>query len=75
MTRYFFDFREGDTFYSDEEGVELPSLGRAKIEAARAITGHAKEVVTERGQLEIVIEVRTEAGHAFASKIVLETTP
>jgi hypothetical protein len=34
MTRYYFDFRNGDTFVKDEEGLELLDIAEAQIEAA-----------------------------------------
>ncbi|WP_312793758.1 DUF6894 family protein [Tianweitania sp.] len=74
LTPYFFDFREGNSFVSDNEGVEFASLKLARMEAAQAITGYAKDVATEDGRLEIVIEVRTGRGWQVTSRIVLETT-
>jgi len=34
MTRYFFDIRDGDEFVPDEEGMELPHVEAAQVEAA-----------------------------------------
>jgi hypothetical protein len=37
MTRYFFDIRDGDEFVPDEEGMELPHVEAAQVEAARSL--------------------------------------
>ena len=37
MARYFFDWRDGDNFDEDVEGMELPDLEAAKIEASRSL--------------------------------------
>lgn len=74
MTRYFFDFREENDLILDEEGVELPSLERAKLEAGRAIAERARDMMTGNGTLVIAVEVRSDKGHQFTSSMVLETT-
>jgi hypothetical protein len=43
MARYFFNYQTGDKTAQDLEGVDLPSLEEARIEALRA----AREVVSE----------------------------
>jgi hypothetical protein len=35
MTPYFFDIRDGDELGPDEEGMELPHVEAAQVEAAR----------------------------------------
>ncbi|WP_442870023.1 DUF6894 family protein, partial [Bradyrhizobium sp. CCBAU 45389] len=37
MTRYYFDIRDGQDLYPDEEGLELADQKAAEIEAARAL--------------------------------------
>ena len=39
MTRYFFDIRYGDKVAIDEEGLELPDIEAAQIEAAYSLAG------------------------------------
>jgi hypothetical protein len=34
MTHYYFHFRNGDKFTLDPEGIDLPSLGAARVKAA-----------------------------------------
>jgi hypothetical protein len=47
MMRYFFDIREGDNFGPDNEGIELPLLETAQVEAARSL---AKSCPQQRSQ-------------------------
>jgi hypothetical protein len=51
MTRYFFDTQDGQSV-ADAEGVELPSLAAAEIEAVRLagelLREHAEEFWTSR---------------------------
>jgi hypothetical protein len=37
MPLYHFDLRDGGTFIKDDEGMELPNVGCAQMEAARII--------------------------------------
>lgn len=62
MPRYFFDARDNFNFVIDDIGVELPSLGHAKIEAARALAELAFEVVPGSLRRLLTIEVRDDGG-------------
>jgi hypothetical protein len=44
MTRYYFDFRDGDTFVKDEEGLELLDIAEAQIEAAEFLGDMVKDL-------------------------------
>jgi hypothetical protein len=61
MPRYYFDHRDGDTFLSDEEGLEFDGIEAVRDEATRALAGIAKDVLPGSVRREIVIEVRDEA--------------
>ncbi|WP_433996039.1 DUF6894 family protein [Bradyrhizobium tropiciagri] len=43
MTRYFSDIREGRDLCPDDEGLELKDVRSAKMEAAAALGGVARE--------------------------------
>jgi hypothetical protein len=43
VTRYFFNVRSGDTYFSDAEGQEYVDLGAAQEEAEMA----AREIISE----------------------------
>jgi uncharacterized protein DUF6894 len=61
MPRYYFDHRDGDTFLSDDEGLELDGIETARDEATRALAGMAKDALPGSVRREIAIEVRDEA--------------
>jgi hypothetical protein len=41
MAVYYFDFRDGEAFLVDEEGMELRDVEAAQNEAARSLAGFA----------------------------------
>ena len=61
MPRYYFDHRDGDTFLSGDEGLELDGIETARDEATRALAGMAKDALPGSVRREITIEVRDEA--------------
>jgi len=70
MARYYFDLREGTELFPDEDGVELPTLRAAQMEAARALGAMAQELEpTAEGQ-DMSIEVRNEDGPLFQVALV-----
>jgi len=70
MARYYFDLREGTELFLDEDGVELPTLRAAQMEAARALGAMAQELEpTAEGQ-DMSIEVRNEDGPLFQVALV-----
>jgi hypothetical protein len=75
MKRYYFDLREGDEIFPDEEGLELSTIEKAQEEAARSLADMARDAVRSRGsgpgQL-MAIEVRDESGPVFNLKFMFE---
>jgi hypothetical protein len=73
---YFFDFRSGDTFSRDNEGIELPDAEAAHDMALGALVDAARDAVME-GTIDqrFAVEVRNgtvrvlEVGGVFYSKI------
>lgn len=61
MPRYYFDHRDGNTFISDDEGLEFDGFEAVRDEATRALAGIAKDALPGSVRREIVIEVRDEA--------------
>jgi hypothetical protein len=52
VTLYFFDTRDNDTFFEDDEGLEYPDIEAVKVEAARALAELARDVLP--GSLKVV---------------------
>lgn len=42
MPQYHFDFQDDDAFIKDEEGMELPDIDSAQLEAARSLADMVK---------------------------------
>lgn len=45
MRWYYFDIREGDEIFSDEEGLELSTVEKVQEEAARSLADMARDAV------------------------------
>ena len=60
MPRYYFDHRDGDTFLSDDEGLEFDGIEAVRDEATKALAGMAKDALPRSARREMAIEVRDE---------------
>ena len=61
MPRYHFDLRDGEAFVLDEEGMELPDIESAQMEAAEFLSDTVKELIMRRSDpsgYPMAIEVR-----------------
>ena len=70
MARYYFDLREGTELFQDEEGVELPTLRAAEMEAARALGGLVRDHEPAGDAKDMAIEVRNDEGPLFQAALV-----
>ncbi|WP_375460969.1 DUF6894 family protein [uncultured Enterovirga sp.] len=60
MPIFYFDVREGDTFYEDEEGIEMPDLSAAEHEAAESAASIGRDRLPKRHARDVTVEVRNE---------------
>lgn len=74
MPRYFFDIRNGQDLYPDEEGLELADQRTAEIEAAMSLAGLAKDLPPLDEPEHMAIEVRTQEGPVFQAAFIFEIT-
>jgi hypothetical protein len=73
MARYYFDWRDNETFEEDEEGVELPDLEAVKVEASQSLIERAREVFPGLHRHSLSIEVRDDASRPLLSvTLILE---
>jgi hypothetical protein len=72
MARYYFDHRDNDRFFPDDEGTELPDLAAARSDAATTLAEIAKDVIPGSEQRTLTIEVRDDNGPIFATRLVFE---
>ena len=71
-TRYYFDIRDGENLYPDEEGLELADQTAAEVEAAQSLASMAKDLATLDERRDMAIEVRTELGPLFKAALIFE---
>ncbi|MDN4988050.1 hypothetical protein KUL72_28235 [Bradyrhizobium arachidis] len=70
MERYFFDIQSGREFFADEEGLRLPNLKAAEVEAMQTLTGIARESVFKGERPDLAVEVRSTAARLFCVSII-----
>jgi hypothetical protein len=68
--RYYFDIRDGEELYPDEEGLELADQTAAEVEAAQSLASMAKDVAPLDERRDMAIEVRTEFGPLFKAAFI-----
>jgi SHS2 domain-containing protein len=61
MPLFYFDVRDGEQFFHDDVGLELPELEQAREHAALALADMAKDVLPDGLKREMAIEVRDES--------------
>jgi len=75
MPCYYFDIRDGDALYPDEEGLELTDQRAAEIEAAHSLAGMAKEIPAPEERHHMAVEVRTNNGPLFQAAFIYPGAP
>ena len=75
MTRYYFDIRDGEALYPDEEGTELEDQRAAEIEAAKSLGDMARDLSPLDDRHHMAIEVRTKTGPIFQAAFIFEAAP
>ena len=68
--RYFFDTRDNETFFRDEDGLEFADFDEVKLEASRALAELAMEVLPGSVRRVMAIEVCAGTGRT----VILVTT-
>jgi hypothetical protein len=71
MPRYYFDLKfDGEEPSLDEEGMELPELEIAQIEASRTLCDFSREIIGRGRQLtSLSVIVRDDRGPALSAQI------
>ena len=68
MPRYYFDLLDGEDFVKNEEGMDLPNISSAQIEATEFLTDMAMDIATRQSNplgYPMSIEVRDSEGPLF----------
>ena len=74
MPRYYFDIRDGESIAVDEEGLELPDLRTAAVEAAQSLAEMAEGMPPGTEHHHRAIEVRLDHGPLFQAAFIFEVT-
>ena len=77
MARYYFDMRDGQGLFADEEGLECPDLDAVQKEAARSLADMARDSIYEAADAQIhrmTIEVRDGSGPVMKVAFLFEVT-
>ncbi len=74
MQRYFFDTRDGEAFFADDEGQELPDLESVRIEATRSLTELACDVLPGSIKRILTVEVRDGKWPLLKLRLTFEAT-
>jgi hypothetical protein len=72
MPRYYFDIQENGELARDEEGLDLPDLRAAEVEAAQSLASVARDMPPGAERHQMAIEVRTEDQTLFKATFVFE---
>lgn len=68
MIRYYFDIRDDNGLFPDEEGLEFQTQREAEVEAARSLAGLAKDFCSIRR--DVSVEVRTDVERVFQAAFI-----
>ncbi len=60
MPRFFVDFRDGDNFYKDEQGIDVADFEQARNEAIALLPQVAKDQLPDGEHHEFVATIRDE---------------
>jgi hypothetical protein len=74
MQRYYFDIRNGQDLYADEEGLDLTDQRAAEVEAAMSLAGLARDRSPLDERRHMAIEVRTQDRPTFQAAFIFEIT-
>ena len=62
MSRFYFDYRDNGNFVQDKVGTRFTSSEEAKIEASKAMTEFARDMLSGAVERTLAIEVRDDTG-------------
>ena len=72
MNRYYFDLREGNEVWPDEEGTVLAGLSAVRAEAARSLADMVKDVEDVENLRSLSIDVRDKFGFVLQAHLTFE---
>jgi hypothetical protein len=71
MALYYFDIRDGNRLFPDDQGSEMDGLNAARIEAFAALADYVKEIAPTENRRRVAIEVRDEDSKPLLKAVVI----
>ncbi|EHK53904.1 DUF6894 family protein [Allomesorhizobium alhagi] len=71
MALYFFDVRDDNRLYPDDQGTEMDGLKAARTEAFAALADYVKEIVPTENRRRVAIEVRNEKSKPLLKAVMI----
>ena len=72
MPRYFFDTRDGDRFFRDDVGDDLPDINSVLKEASRFLGELARDVLPGSTKRVLTVEVRDGLRRVLEARLTFE---
>jgi ferredoxin len=72
MPRFFFDIRDGDSFTSDDEGLEFGDIEQAQREASETLADMAKDAIRNGALPKLAIDVRANGEPLLRTTLKIE---
>jgi len=70
MARYFFDFRDDDGVFRDDEGLLMDTPREAENEAIKSLAEIARDGLPDGDHREFAVAVRDEHGRLLEARLV-----
>jgi hypothetical protein len=70
MPLYYFDFRDGENFSPDEDGLEFPGVDAARDQATKTLAEMAKDVLPGSTVRQLAIEVRDDGSNPILRTVL-----
>jgi hypothetical protein len=74
MPRYYFDVRDGDDMFVDDDGMDLPDMDTAIGEARRALADMVRDSLRSEGAESVSIAIRDGAEGPVILSVSLQTS-
>ncbi len=69
MARYYFDIHDSTGDFRDEDGLDLPSLEAAELEARRTLAGLLRDMLEAGKEDTIEVRIRNNAGGPIVLRV------
>lgn len=72
MMKFYFDFEDGHTRFTDEEGMDLPDVEAGRAEVLRTLAEIAKDALPKSDQQAFTAAIRDASGNVvYSAKVTV----